>query len=55
MTYISARVGAVVALTVEDYYAQKTLVASPPREKWQTFFNAASCKAGFWSSVETRA
>jgi integrase/recombinase XerD len=36
MTYTFARVGAVVALTVEDYYAQKkTLAASPPREKRQ--------------------
>jgi hypothetical protein len=30
MTYTFARVGAVVALTVEDYYAQKkTLVVAP--------------------------
>ena len=33
MTYIFARVGAVVALTVEDYYSQETLVAPAPREK----------------------
>ncbi len=36
MTYTFARVGAVVALNVEDYYpAEKTLVAPPPREKRQ--------------------
>jgi site-specific recombinase XerD len=35
MTYTFARVGAVVALNVEDYFPEETLVAAPLREKRQ--------------------
>lgn len=47
MTYTFARVGAVVALTVEDYFfVEETLVAAPPRKKRQAQRNALPPQAG---------